>query len=368
LNVETDYHRALGPDPAPEQEEEVFYDTNEPGPSRYFNPEPPRFDRPNLEQEPDSDDDMAANGKKELALNKPTPFDGSRTRVKDFLQECYLYLEVNKDVYDSNEKKIGFILSYMSEKEAALWKKQFITTITDAQGSMTFLTYTTFITKVRDDFKQEDEVRSAANQLEALRQGKKTAEELVTEFKLLVGKAALTDSTTSDHVHLIRMFQRALNPRLANRILYADVVPTTITDWYKCAIQYDANFRMAQALILPSKGQSSSPANYSRYWRNEKPKDPNTMDVDRMTIEERNDLMKKGACFGCKEPGHRVMDCPKKKKTFRPNQRGTFKKDAKRVFTDIRALSIEQKNELRDMMISSDLKEDDKEEENEEDF
>jgi len=100
------------------------------------------------------------------------------------------------------------------------------------------------------------------------------------------------------------MFQWALNPKLANRILYADTIPTTIKDWYKHAIQYDTNFRMAQALSLSGKGQGSSPASYSHYWRSEKPKDPNAMDVDRMTIEEHNDLMKKGACFFCKEQRH----------------------------------------------------------------
>jgi len=252
------------------------------------------------------------NGKKELALAKPTPFDGDRTKVKDFLQECYLYLEVNKDVYDTKEKKIGFILSYMNAKEAAMWKKQYVTEITGANGAMTFPAYQVFIDKVQDDFKQEDEARSATNQLENLRQGKGTAEELVTKFKLLVGKASLTDTTDSDNNHLIRMFQKALNPRLTNRILYADTIPTTIKDWYKKAIQYDTNFRMAQAFNFLGKGQGGSYVNYSQNWRNDKLKDPNAMDVDRMTVEERNNLMKKGACFFCKEQGHRATDCPKK--------------------------------------------------------
>jgi len=218
-------------------------------------------------------------------LAKPTPFNGDRTRIKDFLQECYLYLEVNKDVYDTKEKKIRFILSYMNTKEAAMWKKQFVTEITGVNGTMTFPTYQDFIDKVQGDFKQEDKVRSATNQLENLQQGKRTAEELVTEFRLLVGKANLTDTTDSDNNYLIRMFQKALNPRLANRILYADTIPTTIKDWYKKAIQFDTNFRMAQAFSLSGKGQGGSYVNYSQNWRSNKPKDPNTMDIDRMTVE-----------------------------------------------------------------------------------
>jgi len=81
-------------------------------------------------------------------------------------------------------------------------------------------------------------------------------------------------------------------------------------------------------------------------------------------LEERNDLMKRGACFFCKEPGHRANECLKKKKNYKsgqgykPNPKESFRKaGAKKVFTDIRALSTEQRNELCEMMISNEFDE-----------
>jgi Zinc knuckle len=47
---------------------------------------------------------------------------------------------------------------------------------------------------------------------------------------------------------------------------------------------------------------------------NEKKKDPNAMDVDALTLEKRNEMMRKGLCFNCEEQGHLSKDCPKKKK------------------------------------------------------
>ena len=44
-------------------------------------------------------------------------------------------------------------------------------------------------------------------------------------------------------------------------------------------------------------------------------KDPNAMNVDVMSIEERNELMKKGVCFRCKKTGHLSKDCPTRNKT-----------------------------------------------------
>ena len=40
--------------------------------------------------------------------------------------------------------------------------------------------------------------------------------------------------------------------------------------------------------------------------------DPNAMDVDVMTFQERTELMKKGACFCCKQVGHLSRDFPNK--------------------------------------------------------
>ena len=48
-------------------------------------------------------------------------------------------------------------------------------------------------------------------------------------------------------------------------------------------------------------------------YRKKEERDPNAMDVDAMSIKERDSLVKKGACFKCKKPGNRAQDCEEKK-------------------------------------------------------
>ena len=40
----------------------------------------------------------------------------------------------------------------------------------------------------------------------------------------------------------------------------------------------------------------------------QKERDPDAMDIDRLTIEERNEYMKKGKCFKCGQTGHMSRD------------------------------------------------------------
>ena len=58
---------------------------------------------------------------KEYGLNKLTPFSSDQTKVKAFLQECLVYIDMNEEVYMTDKLKIGFVLSYINEKEAKDW-------------------------------------------------------------------------------------------------------------------------------------------------------------------------------------------------------------------------------------------------------
>jgi hypothetical protein len=77
-----------------------------------------------------------------------------------------------------------------------------------------------------------------------LRQGKKTAEGLNTEFLQIVGQAEMDRKTPSDHLHLIGYYRKVLEPRLSHKILFSDNVPKTINGWMEKAIQFDMNWRM----------------------------------------------------------------------------------------------------------------------------
>ncbi|PPQ95797.1 hypothetical protein CVT25_000714 [Psilocybe cyanescens] len=209
---------------------------------------------------------------RELSLCKPTPFNGEWFKSKKFLQECILYMGINKDVYDTESKRIAFILSFMQEGNAV--------------GILTYRLTGNF----QKAFKPEEEDIDALDKLKMLRQKNLTAEQLVTKFKLLVGEAGMSNNSDTANKLLIEMFKAALNLALVQKIIMSEKKPTKIEEWYDKAMIFDRSYRLAMAI----KGPSQSNAQFIP--RAAPRKDPFAMDVDVMTTEERTSLMKKGAC------------------------------------------------------------------------
>jgi hypothetical protein len=185
---------------------------------------------------------VVADKAKEYGMNKLTPFTGDQTKIRQFLQDCLGCLDMNQSIYNTDWLKIGFILSYMNDGEATNWKEYYLDTLEDLNTGMpNFPTLVTFLADVWKAFWAADWVQDAVNRLEMLRQGKKTAEELNTEFLQIVGQVGIDRKTPFDHLHLIRYYRKTLEPRLSHRILFSDDVPKMIDGWMEKAIQFDTN-------------------------------------------------------------------------------------------------------------------------------
>lgn len=282
----------------------------------------------------------------EIGLNQPTAFDGNRKNTEIFIQNCYIYLTINDAVYDIDVKKIAFVLSHMTEK-MQLWKRLFMKTHINVEtGDINFPTYLDFIGKLEKDFEAEEHDEEALNKLYLLKQGNRTAEELVSEFRSLAREGGLEFQTYSDHIHMIRLFQNALKPQLVREIILSQEVPKKIVGWFNKAIQFD------RVLAITGKGpRRQETKTRNRSWNFPKPteKNPTThaSDFDAMSQQERTDLMKRGACFRCRKPGHRARDCPSQAEENTSMKKWT----PKDIHAIIRAMTEEEQAELLTLQI-----------------
>lgn len=301
---------------------------------------------------------------KERAINKPTPFDGDRKKTETFLQECRVYLHINRGVYTTDEDKIIFILSFMNSKEALRWKQTYLRSILTRDGDMNFPDIQTFVQVLENYFQPANLGQDAAHQLNLLKQGKKTAEEVLTEFRLLSSQAGYVVETATDHLHLIERIQRVLNASLVRKIRLMENPPTTIDGWVEKAIFFDNMYRSTMEVLeqkakeertIPrNKTNSSKKFDYPNYFGNRNTRttrernDPDAMDIDVMSTEKRFTLMKKGLCFICEKPGHLAKE--HKDKNFgierKDETKISKKKDLRKLHTYLQTLTREEKEEL----------------------
>jgi Zinc knuckle len=72
------------------------------------------------------------------------------------------------------------------------------------------------------------------------------------------------------------------------------------------------------------------------------------MDVDRLTIEERNQLMEERRCFKCRNTGHWANKCPEEDNKKRGKEVPKKKMNGRELHAHVRALFKEMMAEDRD--------------------
>ena len=86
-----------------------------------------------------------------------------------------------------------------------------------------------------------------------------------------------------------------------------------------------------------------------------KERDPNAMDVDRLSIDERTALMKEGRCFKCKQQGHMSRDCtqgyqPQTTKPLTQKKKMGGTETANYIRTLVAEMDEEEKKEFGDSL------------------
>jgi Retrotransposon gag protein len=289
-----------------------------------------------------------------IKLNPPTPFTGKRSDFMLFMQDVFVYLKVNKTTYNNDDKKIFFILSYLTGGDAAVWKQQFIQmkieeSVDANNNEPDWGSYKEFVEALKKIFQPYDEPAEALEDMKKLRLGDGSITEHNSRFRLLVSQTGMKDSPP-----LTDLYRETLPWGLQSPIIRSEHPPKTLEEWYTKATNFYVGHQRAQRLFRKRDNKptttSSAPPAQKRFSFPEK-KDPNAMDIDRMSIKERTRLMKEGKCFRCKLFEHLSRDCPNKGQNTTMTTttlKWTGKSAALHIRTLIASMSEEEKKVLEE--------------------
>ena len=100
---------------------------------------------------------------KEVKMNTLTPFTGDRKKLEEFLIETDMYLTMNEDTYNNDNRQIIFTLSFMKDGTAGSWKQLFWT---QARENNNLGTWDEFKRALRELFSAPDKENDAVTKME----------------------------------------------------------------------------------------------------------------------------------------------------------------------------------------------------------
>jgi Retrotransposon gag protein len=165
------------------------------------------------------------------------------------MQDVYIYLKINQNIYNNNDKKISFILSYLTGGDAAIWKQQFIQTkIEEHKEAKTaepdWGTYTNFVEALRKTFQPYDEPVEALEDMKELYLGDNSIMEHNSKFQLLVIQTGMKDSPA-----LTDLYREMLPWALQSPIIRSKNPLKTLEEWYTKATNFYIGHKRAQHLL-----------------------------------------------------------------------------------------------------------------------
>jgi len=138
--------------------------------------------------------------KGEIKIKAPKTFDRKPEHVNRWLGSVKRYLDINSHIYDSEEKKVLFTLSYMQDGPAENWVADFtedtMTILMSGQAKW-YGTFATLSNLIMVDFGPVNPEGTAMQSLIKLRQSDcDSLTDYISFFKLYTGRAGITEVHT----------------------------------------------------------------------------------------------------------------------------------------------------------------------------
>ena len=221
---------------------------------------------------------------------------------------------MNAHVYDTNEKQIGFALSYMTRGSALAFKENYIEScISDGLTFYITESFAEFVKKLKNFYEVGDIKATSMLHLANIKQENRPLAEYSSQFLMLMNRAGIKDGTPMG-----TFFRKGLATFLSDQILSLGINPDSVQDWIKVTSSVNA----AEATKRVFKGTDTAEDRRNLYYQEHKAttlrkfRNPDAMDVDRGKPKTARPL----ECFGCKGP-HMRRDCPKEKGKFDKQRR-----------------------------------------------
>ncbi|OMJ15695.1 Retrotransposon-derived protein PEG10, partial [Smittium culicis] len=242
---------------------------------------------------------------RQFRLPEPPKFPGRSEDPKNFLLKIKLQFSAKPITFESDERKILFFASYLSE-EAASWFDQLLQENSPVLGN-----YESFLVEFNRIFFNPNLILANADALMKCSQGTRQVIEYSSEFRRLANTSKFNQAA------LVYLYQKGLHPTILDRLTMTET-PEKLEELINIAVKID---QRVQERNLMAKDYTHINHPVPQY-HTPSIQNNNSMDIDMITERRRGPLSEQekdrrrinGLCLYCGKPGHIVADCRLKPK------------------------------------------------------
>ncbi|KAJ8473511.1 hypothetical protein ONZ51_g7815 [Trametes cubensis] len=119
----------------------------------------------------------------------------------------------------------------------------------------------------------------------------------------------------------LALYRNALLEYLLKKISMLYPLPTTIEEWMTRTKEIDHSYHLTEKILANRRGRKAKTSKTRKNVKMVNVED-DSLDINKLSIKERQELQDKGLCFRCRKLGHISRDCPSKpKKPSKPVSR-----------------------------------------------
>jgi len=169
-----------------------------------------------------------------MEVAKLAIFNKEAGKVGEFIMACRLFLII-KLREAMMEEQVQWILSYVQGGSTDIWKENVMEEL--ESGEVEYELAEEFLISLKKKFGGEEEESVKVAELRKLKQGGRTMEEFIQEFK------RVARGSRYEGRPLIEEFKREINGGIRRKLMEVENPPASIEQWYKRATALNRNWR-----------------------------------------------------------------------------------------------------------------------------